>query len=58
VLACRWPTIQDSRISRWARTTLQALSWWRYKLGVYAWPFELEVAQKILRPRNPKVESV
>jgi radical SAM superfamily enzyme YgiQ (UPF0313 family) len=58
VLACRWPTIQDSRISRWARATLKGLSWWRYKLNVYAWPFELELAQKLLRPRNPKVESV
>jgi radical SAM superfamily enzyme YgiQ (UPF0313 family) len=58
VLACRWPTIQDSRISRWARAALQGLSWWRYKLGVYAWPFELELAQKVLRPRDPRVESL
>jgi anaerobic magnesium-protoporphyrin IX monomethyl ester cyclase len=58
VLACRWPSIQDSRISRVARATLKALSWWRYKLNLYAWPVELDVAQKVLRPRNPKVESV
>jgi anaerobic magnesium-protoporphyrin IX monomethyl ester cyclase len=58
VLACRWPSIQDSRISRVARATLKALSWWRYKLNLYAWPLELNVAQKVLRPRNPKVESV
>ena len=58
VLACRWPSIQDSRISRVARATLKALSWWRYRLNLYAWPVELDLAQKILRPRNPKVESV
>jgi hypothetical protein len=58
VLSCRWPSIQDSRISRAARATLKALSWWRYKLNLYAWPLELNVAQKVLRPRNPKVESV
>jgi anaerobic magnesium-protoporphyrin IX monomethyl ester cyclase len=58
VLSCRWPSIQDSRISRVARATLKALSWWRYKLNLYAWPLELNVAQKVLRPRNPKVESV
>jgi len=27
-------------------------------LGLYAWPYELEFAQKVLRPRRPKVESV
>jgi pyruvate-formate lyase-activating enzyme len=58
VLQCRWPSIQDSRISRGARATLKALSWWRYELNLYAWPLELEAAQKVLRPRNPKVESV
>lgn len=58
VLACRWPSIQDSRISRWARAALQGLSWWRYKLGVYAWPLELQAAQKVLRPRDPRVESL
>ena len=58
VLQCRWPSIQDARISRPARATLKALSWWRYQLNLYAWPLELEAAQKVLRPRNPKVESV
>jgi anaerobic magnesium-protoporphyrin IX monomethyl ester cyclase len=57
VLQCRWPSIQDARISRVARATLKALSWWRYKLNMYAWPFELLAAQKLLRPRNPKVEG-
>jgi radical SAM superfamily enzyme YgiQ (UPF0313 family) len=58
VLACRWPTVQDSKMSRWARGLLKSLSWWRYKLNVYAWPFELEAAQKLLRPRDPRVESL
>jgi tRNA A37 methylthiotransferase MiaB len=58
VLACRWPTIQDSKMSRWARGMLKSLSWWRYKLNVYGWPLELRAAQKVLRPRDPRVESV
>ena len=58
VLACRWPTAQDTKLSRWARALLQTLSSWRYALGVYAWPFELGLAQKLLRPRDPKVESL
>jgi hypothetical protein len=34
------------------------MSWWRYQLNAYRWPLELDIAQKVLRPRNPKVESV
>ena len=58
VMACRWPTIQDSRLSRWARAALKGLSWWRYALNFYKWPRELEVAQMVLQPRDPRVESL
>ena len=58
VLACRWPTVQDSKIPRWARGLLKSLSWWRYELNFYPWPYELRVAQKLLRPRDPRVESL
>ncbi|HXP85557.1 MAG TPA: radical SAM protein [Bryobacteraceae bacterium] len=58
VMNCRWPTIQDAHMSRWARAALVALSSWRYALDVYGWPYELEAAQKLLALRNPKVESV
>ncbi len=58
VMACRWPTIQDSRLSHWARGTLKTLSWWRYALNFYRWPVELEAARRLLRPRDPRVESL
>jgi hypothetical protein len=58
VLACRWPTMQDIHLPRSARGLLKGLSSWRYALGVYSWPVELGLAQKLLRPRNPKVESL
>ncbi|HEY7336885.1 MAG TPA: radical SAM protein [Bryobacteraceae bacterium] len=58
VMSCRWPTIQDSRLSRWARAALKGLSWWRYEFNFYKWPHELEFAQAILRPRDPRVESL
>jgi anaerobic magnesium-protoporphyrin IX monomethyl ester cyclase len=58
VMDCRWPTVQDIALRRWARSLLQGLSSWRYRLGFYHWPLELELAQKVLRPRKPKVESV
>jgi anaerobic magnesium-protoporphyrin IX monomethyl ester cyclase len=58
VMNCRWPTVQDAHMSRWARRALVALSSWRYALDIYGRPYELEAAQKLLALRNPKVESV
>jgi anaerobic magnesium-protoporphyrin IX monomethyl ester cyclase len=58
VMSCRWPTIQDMRMPRWARYVLKGLSWWRYALGVYVRPYELNLARKALRPRDPRVESI
>src|SRR5262245_2131470 len=45
VVSSRWPTVQDLQLSSWARRSLQALSSWRYRLGFYAFPLELQVAQ-------------
>jgi anaerobic magnesium-protoporphyrin IX monomethyl ester cyclase len=58
VMNCRWPTVQDAHMSRWARAALVALSSWRYALDIYGRPYELEAAQKLLALRKPKVESV
>jgi hypothetical protein len=58
VLACRWPTMQDINLRRPARALLKGLSSWRYAFGIYSRPYELGLAQKLLRPRNPKVESL
>ena len=44
VVASRWPTVQDIRTPRWSRALLKILSWWRYALRVYSFPFELEFA--------------
>jgi len=58
VLNCRWPTVQDIHLRRWGRSLLSALSSWRYALGVYARPYELELAQRLVRLRQPRVESL
>ena len=58
VVASRWPTAQDIRLPGWGRRLLKTLSAWRYSLGVYAWPFELEWAQRLINLRKPKVESL
>ncbi len=58
VVSSRWPTIQDIRLPAWGRTTLKALSEWRYRLGVYALPWELKMAQRVVHLRKPKAESL
>jgi anaerobic magnesium-protoporphyrin IX monomethyl ester cyclase len=58
VMNSRWPTTQDMRLSAWGRTLLQSLSSWRYSLGAYDFPAELRLAQKVVRLRQPRVESL
>jgi hypothetical protein len=58
VVNSRWPTIQDTRLSGWGRALLQLLSSWRYELGLYGAPLELQWAQKAIELRKPKVESL
>src|SRR5580693_4449532 len=58
VVSSRWPTVQDIRLPKWGRMTLQALSAWRYRLGIYAVPFELKWTQRMIDLRRPKAESL
>jgi len=50
--------VQDLRLPAWGRMVLKALSGWRYRLGVYSWPLELKLAQRVINVRKPKVESL
>lgn len=58
VVSSRWPTVQDIRLPGWGRVVLQALSSWRYRLGIYAAPLELKWAQQMIALRKPKEESL
>jgi anaerobic magnesium-protoporphyrin IX monomethyl ester cyclase len=58
VINSRWPTVQDIHLPRWSRVMLRSLSSWRYALGFYAAPFELEWAQKLVALRKPRWESL
>jgi anaerobic magnesium-protoporphyrin IX monomethyl ester cyclase len=58
VINSRWPTIQDIRLPAWGRTMLRSLSRWRYALGFYDFPFELELAQRFVTLRKPRWESI
>ncbi|HTA46931.1 MAG TPA: radical SAM protein [Bryobacteraceae bacterium] len=58
VINSRWPTIQDVHLPHWGRMLLQSLSSWRYALGVYDFPLELQWAQKFVSLRKPRWESL
>jgi radical SAM superfamily enzyme YgiQ (UPF0313 family) len=58
VINSRWPTVQDIQLPRWGRTFLRCLSSWRYALGFYNFPLELEWAQRFLALRKPRLESL
>jgi anaerobic magnesium-protoporphyrin IX monomethyl ester cyclase len=58
VVNSRWPTVQDIHLPAWGRTLLTSLSAWRYALGWYAFPLELEWAQKLVNLRKPRLESL
>ena len=58
VMNSRWPTTQDMRLTGWGRTLLKSLSSWRYLLGAYDFPGELRLAQKLVRLRQPRLESI
>ena len=58
VLACRFPTEQDYRTPPWGKAMLSGLARWRYATKRYSRPWELRVAQKIVRLREPQRQSL
>lgn len=58
VMNARWPTVQDWRLPQWARLMLKGLGSWRYALGAFDNPAELRWAQKLVRLREPRLESL
>jgi hypothetical protein len=58
VINSRWPTVQDIHLPAWSRMMLKALSSWRYALGIYGAPLELQWAQKLVALRKPRSESL
>ncbi|MDP6931435.1 MAG: radical SAM protein, partial [Myxococcota bacterium] len=54
VLNARWPTASDRNLRPWQRTVLRALSLPRYRTGLYRWPLELRVLQRVWAYRRPE----
>lgn len=58
VLHARYPSNSDTKLSRFQRGTIRTLAAARYRLGLYAMPYELKVLQKYwLRYRQPEIEG-
>jgi hypothetical protein len=58
VLRCRYPTVQDLRSPPWAKRNLSAMASWRYRFRKYDRPWELELANRLVRLRMPQVSGL
>jgi hypothetical protein len=58
VLRCRYPTVQDLRSPPWAKRSLAAAASWRYRLRRYDRPWELNLANRLVRLRMPQVSGL
>jgi hypothetical protein len=58
VLACRFPTAQDTRVPSWGKAALRGLASWRWATGTYASPAELELARRVIPLKVPQSEGL
>ncbi len=58
VVACRFPTAQDHRLPLAGRLLLRNLARWRYAARRYDNPWELRVARRLVRLKEPKYEGL
>ncbi|WP_132141904.1 B12-binding domain-containing radical SAM protein [Luteibacter rhizovicinus] len=58
VLRCRFPTVQDLRSPTWAKRSLSAMAAWRYRQRKYDRPWELNLANRLVRLRMPQVSGL
>jgi anaerobic magnesium-protoporphyrin IX monomethyl ester cyclase len=57
VLRCRFPTVQDC-VAAWAKRSLSAMASWRYRHRSYDRPWELNLANRLVRLRMPQVSGL
>lgn len=58
VLRCRYPTVQDLRSPGWAKQSLSTMASWRYRFRRYDRPWELNLANQLVRLRMPQVSGL
>ena len=57
VLNGYYPTVSDFRVKNLKRIILRSVSWWRYKTGIYNYPYEIKVLHKVWKYRQPETEG-
>jgi radical SAM superfamily enzyme YgiQ (UPF0313 family) len=57
VLNGYYPTSTDQRLRGLRRAALRALAGWRYRLGFYRWPLELELMQRLIAYQRPETSG-
>jgi radical SAM superfamily enzyme YgiQ (UPF0313 family) len=58
VLGCRFPTMQDYSTSVLGKAVLRNLARWRYSTRYYDHSWELAIAQRLIRLRDPRRQSL
>ena len=57
VLNAQYPTVSDYKLTKGKKKLLRSLSSLRYKSGIYQYPYELKIIQKLWRYRQPEIEG-
>ncbi|MCP4442038.1 MAG: B12-binding domain-containing radical SAM protein [Aureispira sp.] len=58
VLNAYYPTVSDTKLSKFQRKVMRSVSAARYKTGLYKYPYELKVLQRFwLKYRQPEIEG-
>ena len=57
VLNASYPTVSDLKITGWRKKLLNTLGSWRYSSSFYYAPYEVRLAMKLLKYRQPEVEG-
>ena len=57
VLNGYYPTVSDFRIKGIKKKIIKTLSSIRYKNGIYAFPYEIKILQKLWKYRQPEIEG-
>jgi radical SAM superfamily enzyme YgiQ (UPF0313 family) len=57
VLHARYPTSTDPALHSWRRHALRIAASWRYRLGLYRYPFELRLLHRLLPYRRPETSG-
>lgn len=57
VLNGYYPTVSDYKLQKVQRRLMRSISAWRYRMKMYAWPYEIKAVQKWMHYRQPELEG-